>query len=298
MNGYGQRVLDPLAGLNLKWRNCDSTAMKPLQRISIVSNATKKGAAKVGEELRNLAESLGVEAYLNTEFPAPSGLLDGVDACFVVGGDGTLLNLMKEAVANEVPMAGIRHGQLGFLATFSPEEMKAQMPPLFRGEYRIRRRSMLSYRDARGGGSLALNDLVIKSGSNGRLARFSVSVGDEPVADYACDGIVFATPTGSTAYNLAAGGPIAHPDAQVVLMTPISAHTLTSRPVVFPSCISLQVKCCDNPDRPMLSADGQPAFEDEPSFPVEVSVSSNEFPLLEGLNHSHFRLLRSKLKWG
>ena len=82
---------------------------------------------------------------------------------------------------------------------------------------------------------IALNDLVVKSGSSGRLARFTVFAGEEPVADYACDGIVFSTPTGSTAYNLAAGGPVAHPDARVVLMTPISAHTLTSRSVVFPS---------------------------------------------------------------
>ena len=272
--------------------------MKPLKRIAIVSNATKSGAPRVGEELKAMAESMGLEAILSTEFPAPAGLLENMDACFVIGGDGTLLNLMEEAVANDVPVAGIRHGQLGFLATFSPKDMKEQIPPLFRGQYEIRRRSMLSFKDWEGTSKIALNDLVVKSGSNGRLARFSVMVGDEPVADYACDGIVFATPTGSTAYNLAAGGPIAHPDAQVVLMTPISAHSLTSRPVVFPSGISLQVKCLDNPDSPLVSADGQAAFLKDPVFPLEVSVSKTTFPLLEGLGHSHFRLLRHKLKWG
>ncbi|MDA7757044.1 NAD(+)/NADH kinase [Opitutales bacterium] len=272
--------------------------MKPLKRIAIVSNATKSGALQVGEDLKAMAERMEVEANLSTAFPAPTGLLSGMDACFVIGGDGTLLNVMEEAVEYNVPVAGIRHGQLGFLATLSPADMEKQIPPLLRGEYKIRRRSMLFIEDKNGSSKTALNDLVVKSGSNGRLARFSVSVGDEPVADYACDGIVFATPTGSTAYNLASGGPIAHPDAQVVLMTPISAHSLTSRPVVFPSGISLQVKCLDNPDAPLVSADGQTAFENDPFFPLEVSVSSSTFPLLEGLDHSHFRLLRHKLKWG
>ena len=272
--------------------------MKPFKRIAIVSNANKEGAAEVGKELQEMSEKMGVDATLSTDFPAPAGLLADMDACFVIGGDGTLLNLMEQAVAYDVPVAGIRHGQLGFLATFSPEEMAVQLPPLFRGEYKVSRRSMLAFKDSAGISRMALNDLVVKSGSNGRLARFSVSVGDEPVADYACDGIVFSTPTGSTAYNLAAGGPIAHPDAQVVLMTPISAHTLTSRPLVFPFGISVKISCLGHSDPSLVSSDGQEAFPQNPVFPVEVSVSATTFPLLEALDHSHFRLLRHKLKWG
>ena len=272
--------------------------MKPFKRIAIVSNANKEGAAEVGKELQGMSEKMGVDATLSTDFPAPAGLLADMDACFVIGGDGTLLNLMEQAVAYDVPVAGIRHGQLGFLATFSPEEMEVQLPPLFSGEYKVSRRSMLAFKDSAGISRMALNDLVVKSGSNGRLARFSVSVGDEPVADYACDGIVFSTPTGSTAYNLAAGGPIAHPDAQVVLMTPISAHTLTSRPLVFPFGISVKISCLGHSDPPLVSSDGQEAFPENPVFPVEVSVSATTFPLLEALDHSHFRLLRHKLKWG
>ena len=272
--------------------------MKPLKRVAIVSNASKQGAIEIGEELRKRVERHGVSALLTTEFPAPQGLLQEVDACFVIGGDGTLLNLMEQAVEFDIPLAGIRHGQLGFLATLSPEEMGDQIPLLLDGRYIVRRRSMLSFRDEKGASKTALNDLVVKSGSNGRLARFSISVENELVADYACDGIVFATPTGSTAYNLAAGGPIAHPDAQVLLMTPISAHSLTSRPLVFPSGISIQIKCGDNPDPPLVSADGQPAFSLPPVFPLEISVSETTFPLMEALGHSHFRLLRHKLKWG
>ena len=272
--------------------------MKPLQRIAIVGNATKEGAIEITNQLAQLARTEGLEVAQTMEFPPPDGLLEGVDACFVVGGDGTLLNLMKEAVRYDVPVAGVRHGQLGFLATFSPEELEKKMPSIFQGNYLVKRRSMLAFNQADDSPLNALNDLVIKSGANGRLSRFSVSAGGERVADYACDGIVFSTPTGSTAYNLAAGGPIVHPDADVMLMTPISAHTLTSRSVVFPAGVSLSVSPVSGCEEPMVFADGQPALEKGIDFPVQVSVADMSFPLLEEGDHSHFRVLRNKLKWG
>ncbi len=271
--------------------------MKPLQNIAILSNASQKGAEKAGFQLKKIAESHGIFVKISDNFPVPDQFLDGMDACFVMGGDGTLLSLLEQGVKYGVPVAGVRYGKLGFLATFSPEGLDTQMPQIFNGDYRIGSRSLLSFQEKGGEPKLALNDLVVKSGSNGRLARFSVFADDEPVADYACDGIVFSTPTGSTAYNLAAGGPVAHPHARVVLMTPISAHTLTSRSVVFPSGVTLRVQSNNNPDTPLVSADGQPAFSLTSNFPLEVSASELTFPLLEELNHSHFRVLRNKLKW-
>lgn len=271
--------------------------MKPLQNIAILSNASQKGAEEAGLQLKQLAEDHGIQVKISEEFPVPCQFLEGMDACFVMGGDGTLLSLLEQGVKYEVPVAGVRYGKLGFLATFSPEDLEKQMPQIFNGHYKVGTRSLLSYKEKGGSAKMALNDLVVKSGSNGRLARFSVFADDEPVADYACDGIVFSTPTGSTAYNLAAGGPVAHPNARVVLMTPISAHTLTSRSVVFPSGVTLRVESGNNPDSPLVSADGQPAFFPTPNFPLEVSASELTFPLLEELNHSHFRVLRNKLKW-
>ena len=117
--------------------------MKPLERIAIVSNATKEGTRMVGENLKCMAEEFGVEVCLTTEFPVPEGWLVGMDACFVVGGDGTLLNLMREAVDNEVPVAH-SSWSVGFSCHF-PEHLSTQIPPLFRGEYQISRRSMLSH---------------------------------------------------------------------------------------------------------------------------------------------------------
>ena len=170
---------------------------------------------------------------MTNRFPVPDGFLERPMLVLSWEVTGSLLSLLAQAVRFEVPVAGFRYGKLGFLATFSPEDIELKLPGIFKGDYQVGSRNLLAFRHQNGEENLALNDLVVKSGSQSRLARFSVFADEEHVADYACDGIVFSTPTGSTAYNLAAGGPIVHPDARVVLMTPISAHTLTSRSVVF-----------------------------------------------------------------
>ena len=271
--------------------------MEPLSRIAIVTNSTKVGAVEAASVLEAIAQAEGVEVRSTAEFPPSEGFLEGVDACFVVGGDGTLLGMLDEAVRLNVPVAGVKHGQLGFLATFSPEDLGHQLPPIFRGAYQVRRRSLLRCKFGSGDSRLALNDIVVKSGSDSRLARLAVRVENEPVAEYACDGVIFSTPTGSTAYNLAAGGPLVHPAAHVVVMTPISAHTLTSRSVVFPRETRLFVESIGEQDPPKVAADGQDAYGGANPFPLEVVVAEETFPLLEEENHSHFRVLRNKLKW-
>ncbi len=272
--------------------------MNPLRSVAIVSNLTKSGTGEVARILAEICKNEGVEVRLTEEFPCPAGFLKGMDACFSVGGDGTLLNILEEAIVHEVPVAGVGLGKLGFLATLPPDDLKKCLLPLLQGDFHVRRRSLLACREAGGSEKLALNDFVIKSGIAGRLGRFSVFCGSERVADYASDGIVFSTPTGSTAYNLAAGGPIAHPEAEVMLMTPISAHSLTSRPLVFPSGINLRIEGGENNTLPHVSADGGEAFSPSPNFPLEIFVSSKTFPLMETVDHSHFKVLRNKLKWG
>jgi NAD+ kinase len=272
--------------------------MEPLKSVAIVSNLTKSGTREVADLLEKLCRDRKVEVCLTEEFPCPNDFLKGLDACFSVGGDGTLLNLLEESIAHEVPVAGVGLGKMGFLATLSPDELATALPPLLMGEFKIRRRSLIECRDHKGMQKLALNDLVVKSGATGRLGRFSVFCGNELVADYASDGIVFSTPTGSTAYNLAAGGPIVHPEADVILMTPISAHSLTSRPLVFPAGVNLRIEFEENSASPHVSADGREAFPVPAIFPLEIFVSSQTFPLIEANGRSHFRVLRNKLKWG
>ena len=272
--------------------------MEPLRKVAIVANLTKSGTHEVAQLLQKICLENHVEVYLTEQFPCPPNFLKGMDACFSVGGDGTLLNLLDEAIAHKVPVAGVGLGKLGFLATLSPDDLDHALPPLLEGNFLVRRRGLIGFHDRTGEEKVALNDLVVKSGITGRLGHFSVFCGSERVADYSSDGIVFSTPTGSTAYNLAAGGPIVHPETEVILMTPISPHTLTSRPLVFPSGIGLRIEIDGDSPNPHVSADGRDAFSECPHFPLEIFVSEKTFPLIEAAGHSHFRVLRNKLKWG
>ncbi|MFP6900711.1 MAG: NAD(+)/NADH kinase [Opitutales bacterium] len=273
--------------------------MKPLTKIAIAANADKDGAREIAEAIERIACAAGAEVRSTFQHPVEEGFLEGRDACFVIGGDGTLLGLLDEVVAQGVPVAGVRYGQLGFLATFSPEEAEEVFPPILEGRYAVAQRTMLTCRDASGGDRLALNDVVIKSSGSARLARLTVRTKEDFVAEYSCDGLIFSTPTGSTAYNLAAGGPIVHPSAQVVLMTPICPHTLTSRSVVFDGDDRLLIDRSAG-DSTILSvaADGRELPGEPSRLPIEVRVAEQRFPLLQGEDHSHFKVLRNRLKWG
>ena len=273
--------------------------MKPLKSIAFIVNRSKPDAEAIADELRNQARSEGLETCIASDHPVPRGIFDDIDACCVIGGDGTLLGLLDEVVARRVPVAGVRHGQLGFLATFSPEEAKEAFPPILEGKYRVAHRAMLACVDASGQERLALNDIVIKSAGEARLARLTVRAAEDLVAEYSCDGLIFSTPTGSTAYNLSAGGPIVHPSAEVVLMTPICPHTLTSRSVVFDGQARLQVdRASDDPTKLSVATDGRELQAEPPRLPLEVRVAEQTFPLLQEEGHSHFKVLRNRLKWG
>ena len=159
--------------------------MNPLKLVSIVTNLSKPGASEVGRKLESLCRAQGADVRMTDEFPCPDGFFKGTDVCFSVGGDGTLLHLLGDAVKYDVPVAGVGLGKLGFLATISPDELNDVIPPVLLGKYRVRERSLLGFSSPKGGEILALNDLVIKSSSSGRLARFSVHAGEELGAEYA-----------------------------------------------------------------------------------------------------------------
>jgi len=273
--------------------------LKPLTKIAIAANSAKDGAREIADAIECMAREAGSEVRSTCRHPVEKGFLEDRDACFVVGGDGTLLGLLDEVVTRGVPVAGVRHGQLGFLATFSPTEAEEAFLPILEGRYDISHRAMLACVDASGRERLALNDVVVKSSGQARLARLAVFEEDEPVAEYSCDGLIFSTPTGSTAYNLSAGGPIVHPLANVVLMTPICPHTLTSRSVVFDGEARLRIQRAPS-DTTILSVavDGRELPGEPSRFPLDLKVAEKTFPLLQEENHSHFKVLRNRLKWG
>ncbi len=270
--------------------------MNPINKIAFVINNNKPGAEALAQSLMAKAENQGVATIATNAYPLPDNLLCDAQCCVVIGGDGTLLSVVGEAVNRNLPVIGINLGKLGFMATFSADEAEEEFESLITGSYQIVERSVIVCTNADNKSARALNDVVVKSNSS-RLVRLEVFSNEEPVNDYYCDGLVFSTPTGSTAYNMSAGGPIIHPSAKVIAMTPICPHTLSNRSVIFDQEVCLKVYLHDRDHDVTVSIDGRSNFNRTEDFPLKISLSKNSFPLMLHEDYSHFKLMRSKLNW-
>lgn len=271
--------------------------MKPIRQLAFVVNENKEGAPALARELIALARARGVKLKQTTRFPLPAGYLKGFDACCVIGGDGTLLGVARESAREQVPIIGVNRGSLGFLTTFSADEARAQFSELLEGDFRIDHRAMLDCSTGGGAHDLALNDVLLKDEINSRLVRLEVFADGELVTDYTCDGLIFSTPTGSTAYNLSAGGPILHPAAGVIAMTPICPHTLSNRSIIFRENVKLRVFNRSAASRLLVAMDGQRNLKVSARSPVEISMAKLRLPLAQRADYSHFAVVRTKLKW-
>jgi len=271
--------------------------MKPFRKVAFVVNEDKAGAPELARELIAAARQVGVQLEQTVRFPLPTDYLKGFDACCVIGGDGTLLGVAREAAHQQVPIIGVNRGSLGFLTTFSAEEARAHFLGLLGGEYRIAFRSMLECSTGPGSYDLALNDVLIKDEVNSRLVRLEVQADGELVTDYTCDGLIFSTPTGSTAYNLSAGGPLIYPDAAVIAMTPICPHTLSNRSIIFREQVCLRVLNRSSASRLLVAMDGQRDLKVGVGSPIEITISKLKLPLAQRVDYSHFSVVRTKLKW-
>ena len=271
--------------------------MKPIRKLTFVVNVEKPGALELGRTLMSLARRTGIKLKFTTRFPLVAGFLSGFDACCVIGGDGTLLGVAREASRAQVPIIGVNRGSLGFLTTFSADEARAQFSELLTGAYQVDHRSMLDCATGPGQHDLALNDVLIKDANSSRLVRLEVQADGELVTEYTCDGLIFSTPTGSTAYNLSAGGPLIHPGADVVAMTPICPHTLSNRSIIFRRGIKLRVYNRSEDASLLVAMDGQRNLKVCVDSPIRISVSRRTLPLVQRLDYSHFAVVRTKLKW-
>jgi len=270
----------------------------PLRRLAFVVNRAKPGAAALAADLAKIARARKVKVSLTDKFPIPAGFLQHQDACCVLGGDGSILSVVAEAVAAQVPVFGINRGKLGFLATIPVGEAPAIFSRLLDGEFHLARRTLLRARAGDGRTALALNDIVLKHPSLSRLISLEVESDGRLVNEYHADGLIFATPTGSTAYNLSAGGPLIHPHARVIALTPICPHTLTNRSVIFAEDTKLEVRGLDPDIHPAVSCDGQPCFEGGQVWPITIQLEARTLALLQPPGHAHFAILRDKLRWG
>lgn len=271
--------------------------MPPIRNLAFVVNEQKADAPELATTLMALAQDAGVSVKRAASYPVADGFLKGQDACCVIGGDGTLLGIAREAAREQVPIIGVNRGSLGFLTTFSADEARAHFTSLLEGEFQVTYRSLLECSTGPGQHDLALNDVLIKDEVNSRIVHLEVFADGELVTDYYCDGLIFSTPTGSTAYNLSAGGPLIHPTADVIAMTPICPHTLSNRSIIFRDGVKLLVHNRKEHSRLLVAMDGQRNLKVCETSPVEITIAKQRLLLVQRLDYSHFSVVRTKLKW-
>jgi NAD+ kinase len=223
------------------------------------------------------------------------------DLIVVVGGDGSLLGVGRDLAHCGVPVVGVNRGGLGFLADISPDQIEVSLAQVLDGRYRAEDHFLLQARIRRQGrevaSSPALNDVVVHLGGMARMMEFSLWVDDEFVYDQRSDGLIIASPTGSTAYALSAGGPIMHPSLDAIVVVPMFPHTLTSRPLVIRGQSEIRVTVGSSETEPRVSCDSQVDFMLEPGDEVLVSKYGTPFKLIYPLDHSFYGSCRSKLDW-
>jgi NAD+ kinase len=229
-------------------------------------------------------------------------LAEVADLLVAIGGDGTMLYATRLVAGRDVPLLGINRGRLGFLADITPGEMLRRVDEVLAGDFVEEPRLMLEavIQDGRESArALALNDVVLQKRDTGRILDFENWIDDVYVNTHGGDGLVIATPTGSTAYALSGGGPIIHPGLDALTLVPICPHTLSDRPIVIGADSKIEVRIVDRPDtRAEVTCDGQLLGELRPGDRLCVRAAREKVVLIHPRGHDYFRLLRSKLHWG
>ena len=227
---------------------------------------------------------------------------DGCDLAIVLGGDGTLLSAARAVAGRAIPLLAVNLGSLGFLTAIPVGDLFPELERALTGVHRLTRRGLLHVAIRRNGKIVseydALNDVVIAKAAIARIVDLDVWAGDTFVCEYKADGLIVSTPTGSTAYSLAAGGPIIYPTVRAVCITPICPHTLTNRPLLIPSDLPVRVVSHLKDEDSFLTIDGQVGVALEPGDAVECTSSRSEVLLVHPPDKTFFDVLRQKLKWG
>ena len=282
-------------------------------KIGVLTKPEQPEVARVASDMVDWCRERGIDVLLpldlarridRQEFGVSDEMLaSGPELIVVIGGDGTLLAAARLLGGRPVPILAINHGGLGFLTEVTLPELYPELEKVLAGEFGTDRRVMLDARLLRGsdvvGVQRALNDVVINKGTLARIIELETRVNDQRVSTFRADGLIIATPTGSTAYNLSAGGPIVHPDMSAMLVTPICSHTLTNRPLVLPGQARVAVTLKSAGDEGVyLTVDGQIGIEMKAGDRLEVGPSSEEILLVAPEGKNYFDVLRDKLKWG
>ena len=277
-----------------------------IKHVGILTNPTKPNANRLRGELRDWLMKRGIEVSDTIETPLEK-IIPQTDLFICLGGDGTILHLAGKMIDRTVPVLGVNIGSLGFLTEVRVEELYDELKLVFAGQFEVEERILLSATvrwDSSSGKSeperrfQALNDIVVNREGLTRYMAIQVDIGGEHATKFSGDGVIVATPTGSTAYSLSAGGPIVYPSLDNLIVTPICPHASALRSLVVSGeqPIRIQITCDKAQEKALLTADGQQDVAIDNHSMIEVTRSVNRFQLVKSSKRSYFATLRQKFK--
>lgn len=281
-----------------------------MRHVAIIYKRGREDAAGLAEELKTWLGSRGLcvhtrenvgEPHLRRP-PADRPLPAETDLVVVLGGDGTLLSVARLLDNRSTPIIGVNLGGLGFLTEIGAKLCRHDLEKILAGDHEIEERMRLYASIYRGDQKVfcqpVLNDAVINKGALARIVDLKVLIDDRFLTHYRADGLIVATPTGSTAYNLSAGGPIVYPTNRAIILTPICPFTLTNRPIILPPDKSVQVRFGEPSQDVAITCDGQVGFELESNDRIVLTAAAQPLRLIKPPSADYFEILRTKLKWG
>ena len=288
--------------------------MKPPKKFGVWGNTEKENFWNTLPEILSWSKEKKIEVYLTKRIKSSkrntseSSLvinskddINDLDFMLALGGDGTFLSSARAVENRNIPILGIHLGDLGFLAKVNLDDLFQRLNQVADGMYVIEKRSMIKALVKKNGLLIhhtALNDFVVKNNELNRMLSFTVYVDGHLVCNYKADGLIIATPTGSTAYSLSSGGPIISPDVDSFVVTPISPHSLTSRPLVVSANSKINITFPDKTDEMMFTVDGQIHEKLNPTNEIKIQRAAYEINLIDFIDNDYFETLRKKMGWG
>lgn len=268
------------------------------KRIGLVVKNDDRAEKKAGELIRKLG---GRCVVIDVRRDRSADLPDDLLCLIVLGGDGTFLSAARFIEHRDIPLMGVKFGEVGFLAETTEDTLLKAIDLLMEGRYLIQERSRLDIKVVRDQRQVVdvdvLNDAVINKSALSRLASCAVYLDTVYLTTYRADGLIVGTPTGSTAYSLAAGGPVVHPSVPSIILTPICPFTLTNRPLIIPDHTRIEIRLEGSPQDMVLTLDGQEGFEMDPGDRIFIKKSRNAIRMISFEDQSYYKVLKTRLKW-
>ena len=263
------------------------------KNVGIVYNSKVETAAAYANQIKDLLET----AKIPSEIVTIENIQNKYSFVIVIGGDGSILKTARFCTDYSIPFFGFNVGRVGFLAQANAQEIPKIISKLLKHDYKIDRRMLLRVRNKN---LTALNDIVIKGTDVVKSSDMVLEINGKKICEYRADGLIISTPTGSTAYNLSAGGPIVYPDLDTIMITPICPHTLNARPLVIPANQKITISSLDKEEKLSLTADGQTSvvFSGEEKIDIEKNTKQARLIFIKKENNGFYSILKEKLHWG